>query len=368
MSKGFQLTSKNEGVEKYLWEQIKKHNIETHVLKAWKMARLFGGSAIVFGFNDGRDSREPLNKFAIQSINWVRVLDRWQLTPITHDRNFESPTYGQPENYQVTSFFGGGSIPNIHASRVIVFDGLILDDYEYLRNNYWHQSVLENCYDHIRNFASVHNANASLICDFSQTIIKLNNLSELLSQEQDGLVKKRLELVDKMRSTVNAIIIETGEEFSRQTTTVTGLSDLVQITKDRVVSASGMPHNIILGDGAKGGMGANGETENRDWYDSIAMQQSTYLYKKLCAIFDLFLLQKSSVTNGLLDNSLELTFNPLWAEPESSKIANRKSQAETDSIYISSGVLNPEEVAASRFGGTEYSIETKLEQKNVEIS
>jgi hypothetical protein len=38
----------------------------------------------------------------------------------------------------------------------------------------------------------------------------------------------------------------------------------------------------------------------------------------------------------------------------------RKIQSETDKNYIDAGVLTPEEIAASRFAGDNYSLETKL--------
>ena len=46
---------------------------------------------------------------------------------------------------------------------------------------------------------------------------------------------------------------------------------------------------------------------------------------------------------------------------ETETAAYRKTIAETDQIYISNGVLDPAEVAASRFGGDMYSPETVID-------
>ena len=45
---------------------------------------------------------------------------------------------------------------------------------------------------------------------------------------------------------------------------------------------------------------------------------------------------------------------------ETEIVTNRKLQAETDAVYITNGVLTPDEVAISRFGGDNYSLDTKL--------
>ncbi|KKM23144.1 hypothetical protein LCGC14_1618110, partial [marine sediment metagenome] len=54
---------------------------------------------------------------------------------------------------------------------------------------------------------------------------------------------------------------------------------------------------------------------------------------------------------------------PLWQLTEEEEAKRRKSVAESDAIYINSGVLDPTEVANSRFGGEVYSAETVLDDQ-----
>ena len=71
-------------------------------------------------------------------------------------------------------------------------------------------------------------------------------------------------------------------------------------------------------------------------------------------------LSSNGSTNGKLDEDWKIEFNPLWQPTEAEVVETRNKQADTDMKYIQAGVLTPEEVAISRFGGDEYSSETIL--------
>jgi hypothetical protein len=71
-------------------------------------------------------------------------------------------------------------------------------------------------------------------------------------------------------------------------------------------------------------------------------------------------LAKDGPTGGKPLEGWSIAFNPLLEQTEAEKIANRSSQAQTDSVYLQAGVLVPEEVRKSRFGGASFSFETTL--------
>jgi hypothetical protein len=54
-------------------------------------------------------------------------------------------------------------------------------------------------------------------------------------------------------------------------------------------------------------------------------------------------------------------FKPLWQPTDQETAASRFSQAQTDQIYIVNDVLSAEEVTNSRFGGDQYSYETRVD-------
>jgi hypothetical protein len=72
-------------------------------------------------------------------------------------------------------------------------------------------------------------------------------------------------------------------------------------------------------------------------------------------------LSKLGKTEGNEPESWSIQFVPLWQNTEEQEALLRRTVAETDRIYIETGVLDPSEVAISRFGGDIYSTETVID-------
>ena len=64
----------------------------------------------------------------------------------------------------------------------------------------------------------------------------------------------------------------------------------------------------------------------------------------------IFLSAKEGPTRGKLPKQFKVEFRPLWQMDQKELVETRKLQAETDQIYMETGVLDPEEVTASRCG------------------
>jgi hypothetical protein len=64
------------------------------------------------------------------------------------------------------------------------------------------------------------------------------------------------------------------------------------------------------------------------------------------------------VTKGKEPERWQLTMRALWQPTAQEEAELRNKQAQTDIAYIGSGVITPEEVAVSRFGGAEWRMET----------
>lgn len=331
--------------------------------EALKWARLYGGAGIIMGIQDGRDPSEPVDVKNIRSIEFLNTLHRWELHPQSDgiQRDPTKPGFGQPELFMLNPEVGGG--PNstilIHIDRILRFDGARLPKNLFISNSYWHDSVLNRARNAIRNFQTAHDSTATLLHDFAQAVYKIKHLTEMIAQGRDDLVQKRLELVDACRSVVNAIVIEDGEEFERKVTNLTGLDKILGKIEQRLVQASKMPHTIMLGEGP-GGLGATGDSQKTDWFDFVARQQNVNLKPQLLKFFQYCFLAKDGPTKGKEPQEWDVEFNPLWQldQKEQAEVDNKNAQ--TDKIYIETGVVDPDEVAKSRFGTNEGAIQIDL--------
>ena len=79
----------------------------------------------------------------------------------------------------------------------------------------------------------------------------------------------------------------------------------------------------------------------------------------------IFYIMKSEYSsfNGVEPDNWSIQFTPLWQNTEEQEAVMRRTVAETDAIYIDRGVLDPTEVAVSRFGGDRWSMNTIIDEE-----
>lgn len=326
-----------------------------------KWGRLYGGAGTVLGVEDGNDADMPIDFGNITKLEFLNNLSRFELLPVEIQEDPTAKHFGMPESYTIQPVFGQKSAINlnIHSSRIVRWHGAGLPRKLQIENQYWDDSVLNRIYNVLRNFHGSHDSAANLLQDFAQAVYKLKNLTEMLAMGKDDLVEKRLALVDRTRSVVNAIVLEEGEDFDRKVTSLTGLPETLRMVNSRLVQASGLPHTILLGE-SPSGLGATGDSEKSDWYDHVARQQETQVIPQLTQIVKIILLSKEGPTKGVEPQNWRIEARPLEQESTKDKLANRKTQSEIDEKYVNMGALSADEVAINRFKGDDFSFDTKL--------
>jgi hypothetical protein len=349
------------------------------VREGLKWARLLGGAAIVFAVDDGRPQDQPVNLDAIQSVEIVSVLDRWQIFPETY---YEDPfdaanaaKYGKPMLYRMVPISLVASTRQmdslIHETRIIRFDGVQLPPRERLRNWGWGDSVLNRVYEVVRDYNGAHGAIPTIIQEFVINVYKLKNLAAMISQGgQAGAdtVINRLEMMKLAQGAFRMNLLDAdAESIERTSLTVSGLGDLVDRVERRLVAATDIPHNILLGEAPgshKASLNAgNGQGEKRDWFDTVKAKQEDELRGPLAYLLELLMRSRKGPTGGKLPKTWSFAFVPLWQQDAKQEADTRLVQAQADQIYLDRGVLSPGEVAMSRFGGDGYSTDTVLDMK-----
>jgi hypothetical protein len=140
------------------------------------------------------------------------------------------------------------------------------------------------------------------------------------------------------------------------------MPDLLSLFILRICAAARMPVTKLFGQ-SPSGLNATAEGDLAFWYDRVSGQQDADLRKQLEYLIKLLWLAKDGPTGGVEPKSWSLDFESLWQLSQDEETAARKTQAETDAVYIDTGVLTPDEVAMSRFGGDRYSFETSLDDE-----
>jgi len=319
--------------------------------KTWKWARQTGGS-VLYIVTDTDAPGEPLGKN--ERVIGLRDLSRYDLRILTTDieSDFGAPNYGCPNIYYLNVQMGSKfkAYP-IHHTRVIRFDGKLVPRRTYIRNNYWHDSVLNRIYNAIRNYQTSNDAGAAILQDFNVGVYKMKNLTNLIAAGKEDVVKARLEMLNYSKSVIRSMVLDADEEDYVDTSrNVTGLGEMLGIQANRLVAATDIPHTKLLGE-SPDGSSATGNSTTSQWYDHIQSEQENYLRPKIKRLLEVCFPDMAD---------LDFKFPKLWQLDELQEAQLRNQQSTTDTAYISAGVLHPDEVANSRFGGDTYSTETRL--------
>jgi hypothetical protein len=190
--------------------------------------------------------------------------------------------------------------------------------------------------------------------------LTIKNLADLIAAGNEKLIQRRLQQMDMAKHILNTILLDEDETFERKTATTTGIDKLIETVLMALSAVTGIPVTLLMGK-SPAGLQATGESDVRFYYDMVASEQEEKVQPEVERLIGL--IHGSSEYKGWKAPEgapVEVIFNPLWQPTEKEIAETRKTQAETDSMYIDRGVLLPEEVSNSRFGGDEYSLDTTI--------
>jgi len=310
---------------------------------------LYGGAVMVMGIDDGGDLEQPVNENGIRDIYFLRVYDRhnvsWSIADIDNDPMSEH--YGLPSVYTINAYTTGNSF-RVHRSRLLFNYGNEIPERNRVANSGWGDSMLQSVFTQLRDLGIVNSAGVSITQDFIQTMMQIENLAELIAAGKEDLVQKRLEIIDLSRSINNTILLDKEEQFTKISSSVTGLPELIGNYALNLSAVTGIPLTKLFGR-APAGLNATGESDIRNFYDDISSKQEDVLKEPIQTLVRYIMLSKDGGYGGKINQDAALEFKPLWQMDEKEDAIWKKTIAETDNIYINNGVLSPEEVAISRF-------------------
>lgn len=326
--------------------------------QAIKWARLFGGSIIIMGTNDDADLISPL-PVTIRGINWLKVyaISEIPVNPTMIDANPKSSTFGQVSVYDIqpknaTQFY-------VHASRCIIFKGEPTPDtYRQVdfQTQYWGMSALQPVFERLVNFGASEQSIHNTIQEFIISVFKLSNLAQLLeSTDGSTAVYNRMDIISASKSMLHSVLLGEDETFDRNVASFTGLPEILDRLMMFISASTGIPVTKLFGRSAAG-MNATGENDLRNYYDMISSLQQTWMRKPVQKLVD-------TVAGYIMPKTKEkfiIQFPAVWSPSQKETVDMKKVQADTDNIYIQTGVMTAEEVRANRFENG-YSFETAVE-------
>jgi len=337
--------------------------VQTKVEEALTLARLYGGSVIVLGALAGQQPEMPLREENISELRFLNVMDRWQLQI---DKTYDdalSPSFGQPEIYRLQPITAGTASrqgQRIHESRLLRFDGAYLPELTKIMNAGWHDSILQPINEELKRFGTSVQSGAILMQDFVTKVLKLPNITELLSTpEGEKALLTRIQYAISNSSSLGISPIGEDEEFTKIQTPIAGLTDMMNLFIELISAASDIPRARLFGQSL--GVLAGATETTRTYYDMIKAYQHKNIRRQLEKLIRIMFKSKNSITKGKEPEQWSFDFKSLWQPTDKENAEVRKLMADTDKIYIDSQVFIPDEIAKNRFGQEGYSLETVID-------
>lgn len=363
LRRGFSVKVGDTALETRINDAVRELQVTRVVREAWTWSRVFGGGAVLIGADDGRDASEPLDETALRSVLYITAVHSRELWPQSWELDPISRRFGEPVLYQLTRQGGGGAMDTslVHHTRLVRFEGMPTTRARRIALKGWGESYLQRTYDLLREWNGAHAAVADLLQQASIGVLKMNNLMEIVGGD-DGSFKERMDAMDTARSVARSVLIDAqGESYERvEVGALSGIPDIIDRFSYRFAGALEIPVSILLGR-EPAGLNATGESDVRNWYDTLDADRETVLKPALQRLVHLLLVSQNGPTSAQVPAGWSIELPPLWEPTEKEKAELRKTVAETDAIYARDiGAVTPDEIARSRFRPEGWSMETEV--------
>lgn len=343
-------------------KELKRLKAEINFNQVLKWNRLFGGSIMLIGVMDGQRIDKPVNINRIKSIDYLKPIDRTniQITSSKFEEDPMKPNFGQVTHYKV-SLQGSMNkrIPEqyIHVSRVMSFFGNPVPKAYSLADQemqYWGASELQRIYTQLKDVSGIMGNIGNLLFEFIIGKYKMSNLAQKLSSGKEADIIKRVEIINLVKSMIHAILLGENEDYTRDTASLAGLSDIIDRFYLWLSGVTDIPVTRLFGR-SPAGLNATGESDLENYYAKVASKQKLSLTDPLNYLISLIISQ-TGFPAGFRNNPPTIVYNPLKlvtkkeeAEIDKIKAETERIQAEADRIRMEDGILDAPEIEEMRY-------------------
>lgn len=377
---GLDIDYGDEKIAEYVEERLDELDFEDKFATAEKWARLYGGALIVMLCDDGGSLEEPLDYDKVRTIEELRVFERaivqedyqglYQSRMIFS--NSDLPI-GQPEFYHVNSIYGSFTV---HYTRCLIFrNGRLPEQTTNSIYRHWGMPEHVKIKQALRECMTSHSNGTKLLERSVQAIYKMKNLATLLSSDEgEGKVLQRLQVIDMARGILNSMAIDAeGEDYDFKTLQMAGVKDVVDTTCNMLSAVTNIPQTILFGR-SPAGMNSTGDSDLENYYNMVENIQKQNMKANVRTVINLILKQ------GMYEGDIEVIpkfkvkFSALWSISDSEQADIEQKKAQTEQIkaqiaqtYIDAGVLDVSEVRKSLSLNGDFVIEDLIDEDDIEL-
>lgn len=335
-------------------------------------ARTYGGAGTWVMVDDGeKDLSKPLVLAKVKKIIGLWTFSRFELQTLSSDieTDVNNPNFGRANFYMLTprnridqNVQAATGVIKFHHTRIIRWNGAQLPRRLWISNQYWDDSILTPFKQCLEDYKMAVGSIANMIQDFRIAIMKIKGLADAIASGNESYIQTRMNQILLSRSVIGATMMDAeNEEFKYDVASVEGIEKLVQEIKFDLQSTTDYPAEILFNESPAGGIGSGaGDAVIRRWYDRVHAEQKNYFGRPVDRFLEIYFAASEGPMKGKLPETWSYTWNSLYKMTDLETSQARYADAQTDQIYITTGVLPPEVILESRFGGDAYGHEIEL--------
>lgn len=324
----------------------KRLGLQRAVRDALLRARLLGGAAIYFSVKgQSIDPSQPIvpERVGKGGLEYLAVIGRDQLTADELQSDPRLPFYGRPKSYQMVKQPG----VFIHPSRIVRLLGAPLPN-EFSAGaavagyQGWGDSVLQSVLTECKRTNAAGANVESMLFEAKQDIYRIPDFMQMVGHpEYREKIMQRMQLQAITKGIHGMAIMDKEEEFETKQLTFGGIPDVMDRFMQMVAGAADIPLTRLFGVAAKG-LTNGGETDSRNYYDSVRELQTLTVGPEM-AILDECLIRSAT---GARDPSIYYEWRPLWQPTAKERAEIGKAIADTIKIVSDSGVIDDADALA----------------------
>lgn len=317
--------------------------------------RLYGAGYLWPVVEDGLPLNAPLDLSRIRKVYALHVLDGKEVIPLPGMKKITDQNFREPSLYQVTPMGRNPVVGGqVHSSRLIRFPGARLPPSIYGDGPAQaDDSALQVAWMAIRDRVSVDQGAANWLQSARQNILKVAGLQGLQASDRASAFRERMRLMLQSMGLLNMILLSDGEEFQTISQAITGFRDLDEHSRAALSVAFNMPQALLFGE-APSGLNTDGESWQKAWGAIVSSERQDSLGPRLETLYEIVMASQEGPTKGLIPVPWKVAFAPLQELSRKEIVELRKMAADTDLIYMQSGVLTAQEVRQSRFSSPDH--------------
>jgi len=335
--------------EQKIDKELKRVKFKQAVNKAKKYARLYRGAIIVMITENGTLDKPIMNSSG--AIKQLRVYSAARI----QDMQIDIVIDPQSKYFEDVEYFNvrllSGDTTKIHRGRCLVFKGEMVPDNAVstvdFKNRYWGLSSLQRVEQRLKYFGATEQGVANLMQELGLSVMSLSNMKQILAMNKEEALSKiftRIEAINASKSTINSILMDKDETFTRIDTKLQGVPEVMNKMETAVCAVSKIPVTKLFGT-SPGGLNATGFSDMNNYYNMIeSEQEDDQPEMEVCIKY-----VGSYVYGGNKDDYGIDEFKPLWSPTEKEKAETGKLNAETNGMYIDRGVVTSEDVQKKEF-------------------